>query len=1709
MAKKILALVCVLAVLTGISAATVLQADASAPNYQVGFSRVDINPYIYHYVDENRAGETPVELFTDADGRQYYTQWNQDESGNTEYEIMELPLRGSGDVWNRLSNVGLVDDNGDGVVNGEDGLKVTCVAVTDGNGKTVLLITVDLIGGTLISKVRTEICARVEEALTSGELENVDITADQIYYAGTHTHNAPDTTVYTSKGKTGTNNDGVDLSVVNENLGIFIERTVASIGDAAIAALKDRAAATITKDQISASEATSESVVGKVMASTRHYNTVDHDGEEFVAGDNFNALSTSEYNTSRGDYPEQVTKVDDTMYLLQFAFKDSAKLPIIISGWRGHPSLNNSDSYSNGGRHCLSSDFVNAFRHALEYGCDVVTNTTDGSGYVESWTLGTEQKYRVAFFQGTGGNVNPRGYEIQKDENGNDLTYGTSNALLRAYTWIDRSASLAAIKGRACSYGVVLADMAEEGLTDGKNVTPVKAGNIQTVTKSVTAARKTTGVTQASYNASVAYQSAASLYTTASSSYTTANSAYKAYVKAYDANQTAYNEYLAIKKKYDGFMGNWIYKGEYEAALSEYNSTQSACDEAKATYEEAMATHSTNLSEYATFMEANTVNNYVTEATATVDYATPPDKPLQELPFLYSANGEFFAIGSKFHASSIIGDWNKNLGIPKTTGTTVKLSAILLAKDLAFVVVPGEPYDYYYKETGVYTPENNLWNSLIDEDTYGKPFVLGYCNGAQGYFPNYEAYTYNEGSTTKAVGSYEAHNTGFAQGFGEEMIGHFGQLLTSMVADSREAVCQHCKESVTWQPYQGQTALTTGHYYLASDYEGAQIKIADTNEVCFDLNGYTFTGTSRAFYTSSEGGKAVLSIMDSSDGETGVLQGCGGEFGASRGFGGGTILVAAGHELNLYSGTFTSYDCDKHSTSSGDVLLVRGNLNMYGGTVTGGTVSSYSGTYFDTTLKTVTRVGVGGNITVTGTFNMYGGKVTGGATQKITGSVLGDETLGYANQETVEAAEGTASCVCIDVYSSSKGKLNLYGAASIDHVYFDAVPVSNLSVNGNYTGTVELQFSSKTTFAAFDVVGVAKADDAGNRADVSGATISFTGCDNLTAAVKDTNLVLSETNIAYAYCEGCKEYVQWTPMADADFDKYNGSTSVKTFPTGHYVLTENVGTEQKQLNGDGNHAGTFCIDLAGFTFTGASRAFYCNAGVTLNIMDSAGGGIVEGLSGSATGGAVLYSYENSTVNLYSGTVRHNTAKSEVTLAGGVVRANGGTFNIYGGTVQGGHVTSNGGAIYVTSRTVTVDSVKTVYYGSFGAYGGEVTMGVADTAGPCVYVQNNCSVTLSGAAKVADIYFAGAPANSLSLDTTSSAFTGTARLTCATQPVVGAVVGTCAGNLGMADGVIVVADSEMSVAAKDGQLITVITGVNLMAGDEVYANYPTLSQAVAAYTYDAEIANYIKLNTNSDETVSISGTVYLDLNGHSISGSLTVADGAMLYCMDSQTDDYTVEDAYSYGKLASVTCRGTGGLEGLPENSDVALDGYLMVTEQDGVSFHRVNLQINGMSLRASNVGVYYTCNFAADEIAAAKVNKFGVALSVYTEPDAETLQFLCEYSAFTNFRSGAGGNAGATTGTLLRNIMRTTNTDEVNLRNATTAVYGRAYIETEDGYMFGSTVVRTLQDQVEGVDQTWISLTETQKKTVLSFYEIYASVMEDWEIPNIKQAYAG
>jgi len=252
--------------------------------------------------------------------------------------------------------------------------------------------------------------------------------------------------------------------------------------------------------------------------------------------------------------------------------------------------------------------------------------------------------------------------------------------------------------------------------------------------------------------------------------------------------------------------------------------------------------------------------------------------------------------------------------------------------------------------------------------------------------------------------------------------------------------------------------------------------------------------------------------------------------------------------------------------------------------------------------------------------------------------------------------------------------------------------------------------------------------------------------------------------------------------------------------------------------------------------------------------------------------------------------------------------------------------------------------------------------------------------------------------------------------------------------------------------------------------------------------DAGAEEIIVLEADASN-VTVNRDTTIDLNGHSIDG-VTVT-GGTLYCLDSQTADYTVADGV-YGKVTNAT----GAVK--------AAEGYLQV----GDSFHAVNLDIYAMTLRAADVGVYYKSNFAADEIVAAQVESFGVALSVVTAPNAENLDSYCGYSVFEGFEAGEGANAVGTS-TLLKGIMKAANGDNKNAKNAAMPIYGRAYIKTAEGYVFGETVKRSLQQQVEAIDKVWNKLTDAQKAPVLGMLEAYTSVMEGWNIPNIKGGEAG
>ena len=261
----------------------------------------------------------------------------------------------------------------------------------------------------------------------------------------------------------------------------------------------------------------------------------------------------------------------------------------------------------------------------------------------------------------------------------------------------------------------------------------------------------------------------------------------------------------------------------------------------------------------------------------------------------------------------------------------------------------------------------------------------------------------------------------------------------------------------------------------------------------------------------------------------------------------------------------------------------------------------------------------------------------------------------------------------------------------------------------------------------------------------------------------------------------------------------------------------------------------------------------------------------------------------------------------------------------------------------------------------------------------------------------------------------------------------------------------------------------------VCGEKIYSS---LQAAVDDYTFGVIVLQ------KDAQKVDIPLNVYLDTNGHNVAG-VTVNDGATLYVSDTQTDDYTVADG-AYGKITGIS----GAVQ--------AAEGYLAITEEEAVSFHKVDLSLKSMALRPAVAGVYYNSSFAADEVVAANAEYYGVALSVVAEPTEENLETLCGYSVIPGFASGEKS------GTLLTGIMDEANTAEENAENAATPVYGSAYIKTADGYVFGTCVSRDLKTQVEAIDAVFNALTDTQKSGIQAMYETYKTAMEDWNIPNIR-----
>ena len=377
--------------------------------YLVGYSKVDINPYAQ-------------------DGT-----------------ILPLGLAGYNDDSTRLALPEKYDDNGDGVVDENDGIFATCTAITDKAGNTALLFTADLLWG-----YNGNYGPAVMDALLGEEFKDEGLDESRIFFNGSHNHFAPN-----MAGDSTSENHAAYNAYLKEQ---FVAAARQALADRAWAdmyqgsvdvvdyfkdsAHKNEMVGDLLNDMraengaAAITENTYASVVGEndvFFTCVRHYKmteqkvktdtvrfdadgapisgTIDESAPEYTYyagnGTNGDLVGVGHINTIYEYDPEtgivydgtngnerrvkeyrkviaweEATPTDDTLRVVQFRFgDDSGKDPVVMINWRGH--LPSCAKLSETSYYQVSGGMVNALRNAMAF-----------SGY------------RASFFQGQTGNIN-------------------------------------------------------------------------------------------------------------------------------------------------------------------------------------------------------------------------------------------------------------------------------------------------------------------------------------------------------------------------------------------------------------------------------------------------------------------------------------------------------------------------------------------------------------------------------------------------------------------------------------------------------------------------------------------------------------------------------------------------------------------------------------------------------------------------------------------------------------------------------------------------------------------------------------------------------------------------------------------------------------------------------------------------------------------------------------------------------------------------------------------------------------------------------------------------------------------------------------------------------------------------------------------------------------------------------------------------------
>ena len=947
--------------------------------------------------------------------------------------------------------------------------------------------------------------------------------------------------------------------------------------------------------------------------------------------------------------------------------------------------------------------------------------------------------------------------------------------------------------------------------------------------------------------------------------------------------------------------------------------------------------------------------------------------------------------------------------------------------------------------------------------------------------------------------------------------------------------CPYCNKKVTWSPLTeanaSDDAVSNGHRYLAFEGDSAQWKTKSVPKtVCLYMNGKTITGTDGRVFSvggtlnligeGTVSGRAVLPSVTSYGGTinvSGTLNVYGTtinttmEEGRTTGRGGAVYLGYADSVMNLYSGkivggtaknggavytsgTVNVYDGEivggtatGDSSSNGGAFYISGTgvLNVYGGTISGGTATKFGGclyahnnaglNIYGGTVSGGTAGTSGGTIYARGdVFTMSGGTVAGGTATKEHGGAIYvyDGTTFQMSGGTVKSGKAGSLGPCVMIPAG--GKIILSGGASIAELKFTSYTPEQLTLTGNCTGTVMFRGS---TGQAVDGAYIGIADNA----DTSRAKYTVYNTDLYVVAKGEKVLIsgvgtVNPVQTEVRFCPMCGRDATWMTYGPEDYEVES------SMPSGHYVVTSEDTEcywQQKTVAGDDR----ICLDLNGKTLKGNSRAFHISTG-TLNIMDSVGGGVVTA-SGpydvSSVYGGTFIIRATGRLNLYSGKLTYElpTDGRSYVARGGVVY-NLGVVNVFGGEISGGAAKA-GGNIYNDADSTGVGHLG--LYG--GVVGGNVKVPGASTSGPCIISRG--TVVLSGDADAVNITLTSSNYSPASGDriVVSGKYTGTVTINNSSWSAASLDMGNSEnGDISEANITFKTENSAAFYIIGTELLAYAGTPAALVKADGNYQSFETVQEAIAS----AGSTGLVILLADA-ENIAVNGMVHVDLNGYDITGA---AGNGTLVCKDSRTDDFTVADGI-YGKVTDASCQIAAMTNAFAE------DHYLMAAE-NGYSFHRVQLQITNSVIRPSAAGIYYTCSFLGDEVAASMIETVGIVLNASELPSVINMETTSLYTA-----QGAEGFNTTGTSCLLSGILKTGNSDAENNANAETLVYAAAYVTAKDGtILFGTAVSTNFKDQVTAINSDWSRKTVQQKRAFMDMFYTYEELMqtEGWSVSN-------